>query len=81
MKSHKSMSSRNQVCHEKFEQHLWDRSPTKSLEQVYGSQMSQDSGGIVIPGNLTEEVTLNGTSMTEDDEGMYNKQEKYLMTF
>jgi len=38
-------------------------------EQVYGSQMSQDSGGIAIPGNLTEEVTLNGTSMTEDDEG------------
>jgi len=38
-------------------------------EQVYGGQMSQDSGGIAIPGNLTEEVTLNGTSMTEEDEG------------
>jgi len=42
-------------------------------EQVYGSQMSQDSGGIAIPGNLTEEVTLNGTSMTEDDEGKFKK--------
>ena len=35
--------------------------------------MSQDSGGIAIPGNLTEEVTLNGTSMTEDDEGKSKK--------
>ena len=43
------------------------------LEQVYGGQMSQDSGGIAIPGNLTEEVTLNGTSMTEDDEGKSKK--------
>lgn len=40
-------------------------------EQVYGAQMSQDSGGIAIPNNLTDEVTLNGT-LTEDDDGDQN---------
>ena len=44
--------------------------------------MSQDSGGIAIPGNLTEEVTLNGTTMTEDDEGKRTDFiEKYFMVF
>lgn len=33
--------------------------------------MSQDSGGIAIPNNLTDEVTLNGT-LTEDDDGDQN---------
>ena len=61
-----------------FEIHL----ETKILEQVYGGQMSQDSGGIAIPGNLTEEVTLNGTTMTEDEEGKTKKlATKYFKMF
>ena len=80
MKSHKNMSLRNQVSHQKILEifkflNFFFRYSFRMqfLEQVYGGQMSQDSGGIAIPGNLTEEVTLNGTSMTEDDEGKCKK--------
>ena len=73
MKSHKNMLLRNQVSHQSFYFFFLKFFSNTILEQVYGSQMSQDSGGIAIPGNLTEEVTLNGTSMTEDDEGKFKK--------